>query len=117
MFTHVKLVLIFTEFIYSVFMEILSDNYILSLPHLTESSWEKPAGFPLNEASGSGSGSGFNREGESQEEPSTPQLEPPSGGEEISGSAAASQEAEGPEQASQDSKVPKISFRVRRSDS
>lgn len=76
----------------------------------SESSWEKPADFPSNDASGSGS----NREEESQEEPSTPQPEPLSGEDESSNGAQATQEAEVPEQASQQPKVPKISFRVRR---
>ncbi|KAM9334036.1 WW domain-binding protein 4 [Symphorus nematophorus] len=78
-----------------------------------ESSWEKPADFPSSEASGSGS----NVEGESQEEPSTPQPEPLSGGEESSNGAPASQEAEAPEEgASQQPKVPKISFRKRKAE-
>lgn len=77
-----------------------------------ETTWEKPADFPSNEASGSGS----NREEESQEEPSTPQAEPLSGGEEGSSEAPAPQEAEVPEQASQQPKVPKISFRKRKAE-
>ncbi|XP_071320872.1 WW domain-binding protein 4 [Trachinotus anak] len=76
-----------------------------------ESSWEKPADFPLNEESGSGS----SKEEESQEEPSTPQPEPLSG-EESSNGAQASQEAEVPEQASQQPKVLKISFRKRKAE-
>uniref|UniRef100_A0A4W6DL59 WW domain binding protein 4 n=1 Tax=Lates calcarifer TaxID=8187 RepID=A0A4W6DL59_LATCA len=77
-----------------------------------ESSWEKPADFPSNDASGSGS----NREEESQEEPSTPQPEPLSGEDESSNGAQATQEAEVPEQASQQPKVPKISFRKRKAE-
>lgn len=92
-------------------MEMLSDNHSLCLPHLTESNWEKPADFAPNEASASGSGS--SREGESQEEPSAPEPEPLSGGEENSNEAPGSQEGEVPEQANQQPKVPKISFRVR----
>ena len=89
-------------------MEILSDNNIFFLPHLSESSWEKPADFP------SGSGSNTEGEGEGQEEPSTPQPEPLSGGEESSNGAPASQATEVPEEgASQQPKIPKISFRVR----
>lgn len=78
-----------------------------------ESSWEKPADFPSDEAPGSSSGS--NQEGESQEEPATPQPEPLSG-EDSSNGAPASQEAEGPEQTSQQPKVPKISFRKRKAE-
>ncbi|XP_044043091.1 WW domain-binding protein 4 [Siniperca chuatsi] len=82
-----------------------------------ESSWEKPSDFPSDEASGSGSGSGSNREGESQVEPSTPQPEPLSGGEESSSGAPASQEvSEVPEQATQQPKFPKISFRKRKAE-
>lgn len=92
-------------------MKLPSCNHNLYPPHLSESSWEKPADFPSNKASGSGSGS--SREGESQEEPSTPQPEPLSGGEDSSNGAQASQEAEVTEQPSQQPKVPKISFRVR----
>ncbi|XP_023249133.1 WW domain-binding protein 4 [Seriola lalandi dorsalis] len=77
-----------------------------------ESSWEKPADFPSNEASGSGSC----REEESQEEPLTPQPEPLSGGEESPTGAQASQEAEVPEEASEQPKVPKISFRKRKAE-
>ncbi|XP_040887973.1 WW domain-binding protein 4 [Toxotes jaculatrix] len=77
-----------------------------------ESSWEKPADFPLNEASGSG----YSKEEKSQEEPSTPQPEPLSGEEESSNGAQVSQEAEVPEQASQQPKVPKISFRKRKAE-
>ncbi|XP_042369032.1 WW domain-binding protein 4 [Plectropomus leopardus] len=78
-----------------------------------ETSWEKPAGFPQSEASGSGA----NEEEESREEPSASQPEPPAGGEEGSSEApAASQEAEVPEQASQQPKVPKISFRKRKAE-
>lgn len=77
-----------------------------------ESSWEKPADFPSNEASVSES----NREGESQEEPSTPQPEPLSGGEESSNGAPASQEAEVPTETSQQPKVPKITFRKRKAE-
>lgn len=87
----------------------MSENDMLYLPHLSESSWEKPADFPSNEAPGSGS----NAEGERQEEPSTPQPEPLSGGEESSDGAPPSQEVEVPEEVSQQPKVPKISFRVR----
>lgn len=79
-----------------------------------ESSWEKPADFPSYEESGSGRGS--SREGESQEEPLTPQPEPLSGGEESSDGAQASQEAEVTEQPSQQPKVPKISFRKRKAE-
>ncbi|XP_059184075.1 WW domain-binding protein 4 [Centropristis striata] len=78
-----------------------------------ETSWEKPADFPSIEASASGS----NAEPESQEEPSAPQPEPPSGGEESSDGATASQEAQVPEQGSQQSKAPKISFRKRKAES
>ncbi|XP_070813998.1 WW domain-binding protein 4 [Chaetodon trifascialis] len=77
-----------------------------------ESSWEKPADYPSNEAPGSGS----NEEGQSQEEPSAPQPEPLSGEEESSGGALASQEAEVPEEASQQPRVPKISFRKRKAE-
>lgn len=90
-------------------MEIMSDNHMLYLPHLTETSWERPAGFPSKESPGSGS----NKEGESQEEPLTPQAEPSSGGEESSSEALTSQEAQVPEQASQQPNASKISFRVR----
>ncbi|XP_026219565.1 WW domain-binding protein 4 [Anabas testudineus] len=77
-----------------------------------ESSWEKPADFPVSEESGSGS----SREGESQEEPTTPQPEPLSGGESSSSANPESQEAEAHEQASQQPKVPKISFRKRKAE-
>ncbi|XP_076580054.1 WW domain-binding protein 4 [Chaetodon auriga] len=77
-----------------------------------ESSWEKPADYPSNEAPGSES----NEEGQGQEEPSTPQPEPLSGEEESSGGAPTSQEAEVPEEASQQPKVPKISFRKRKAE-
>lgn len=77
-----------------------------------ESSWEKPEDFPSSEASVSES----NREGESQEEPSTPQPEPLSGGEESSNGAPTSQEAEVPEETSQQPKVPKITFRKRKAE-
>ncbi|KAK2917492.1 WW domain-binding protein 4 [Channa argus] len=77
-----------------------------------ESSWERPADFPLNEESVSGS----SKEGEGQEEPSTPQPEPLSGGEESSNPTPAAQEAEVPEQSSQQPKVPKISFRKRKAE-
>ncbi|XP_035533787.1 WW domain-binding protein 4 isoform X2 [Morone saxatilis] len=73
-----------------------------------ESSWEKPTDFPSDEASGSGSNI--------EEEPSTPQPEPLSGSEEGSNEAPASQEGEVPEQASQQPKVPKISFRKRKAE-
>ncbi|KAM7375259.1 hypothetical protein PAMA_014381 [Pampus argenteus] len=79
-----------------------------------ESTWEKPADFPSNEVSGSGSGS--SREGEIQEGPLTPQPEPLSGGDESSSEAQASQEAEATEQPSQQTKVPKISFRKRKAE-
>lgn len=83
-----------------------------------ESSWEKPADFSSNEAPGSSSGSNIEAEnqGESQEEPSAPQPEPLSGGEENSNGAPASQEAEVQEQTSQQPKVPKISFRKRKAE-
>ncbi|XP_054479946.1 WW domain-binding protein 4 [Anoplopoma fimbria] len=81
-------------------------------PETGETSWEKPAGFPSIEASGSAT----NKEGESQGEPSSPQLEPQPGGEESSGGAPASRAAEVPEQESQQSKVPKISFRKRKAE-
>jgi len=68
--------------------------YMLRLPHLTESSWVKPAGFTSG----------------SQEE--APQPEPP-GVEESSSGAPASQEPGVPEQALQQPKYPKINFRVR----
>lgn len=74
-----------------------------------ESSWEKPADFPSNDPSGS------TAEAESQEEdPSSPQPETPSGGEENSDTALVSQEV--PEEASKESKVPKISFRKRKAE-
>ncbi|XP_041835116.1 WW domain-binding protein 4 [Melanotaenia boesemani] len=73
-----------------------------------ESSWEKPADFPSNEAPES------NKEGESQDEPSAPEPEPLSGGEESS--KEASEEAQAPEDASQQPKVPKISFRKRKAE-
>lgn len=84
-------------------------NDTLHLPHLSESSWEKPADFPSNVASGSEP----TKEEECPEEPATPQPESLSGGEESSNGAPPSQEAEPPEEASQQPKVPKISFRVR----
>ncbi|XP_028427967.1 WW domain-binding protein 4 [Perca flavescens] len=77
-----------------------------------ETSWEKPVGFSPKESSGSGS----NKEGESQEEPLTPQAEPASGGEESSSEAPASQEAQVPEQASQQTNASKISFRKRKAE-
>ncbi|KAF7663194.1 hypothetical protein LDENG_00214820 [Lucifuga dentata] len=77
-----------------------------------ESSWERPVDFPPLEESRSGS----NGEGESQEEPSTPQPEPLTGGEESSNEASASQQAEDSGQPSQQSKVPKISFRKRKAE-
>ncbi|KAM9836192.1 WW domain-binding protein 4 [Aulostomus maculatus] len=70
-----------------------------------ESSWEKPADFPRDEASGSGS----NTEAESREEASSPPPEQPSGAEESSGDALQTAE-----QSSQQSRVPKISFRKRK---
>ncbi|XP_029928890.1 WW domain-binding protein 4 [Myripristis murdjan] len=81
-----------------------------------ESSWEKPEDFIATEASGAGSGSSGEVEGEGQEEPSTPQPEPLSGGEESSNGAEASKEAEDSGQASQQPKVPKISFRKRKAE-
>ncbi|KAE8278367.1 WW domain-binding protein 4 [Larimichthys crocea] len=76
-----------------------------------ESSWEKPAGFPSDEASGS------NVARESPEEPSPPQPESLSGGEESSnGAPASSQEADVTEDADQQPKVPKISFRKRKAE-
>lgn len=48
-------------------------NHKLDLSYCSVSSWEKPADFPCNEASGSGSGS--SKEGESQEGPSISQPE------------------------------------------
>lgn len=77
-----------------------------------ETSWEKPAGYPSIEASGSGS----NKEGEIKEEPSDPQKEPLSGEEESTSGAPASQEAEIPEQASQQPDTPKISFMKRQAE-
>lgn len=77
-----------------------------------ESSWEKPENFPL----ASGSGSESSREGQGQEEPSTPQPEPLSGGEESSNGTPVSQEAEVHEQANQQPRVPKISFRKRKAE-
>ncbi|XP_041638212.1 WW domain-binding protein 4 [Cheilinus undulatus] len=79
-----------------------------------ESSWEKPADFPSKEASESEQ----NKEGESQEDPATPQPEPLSGEEEkeSSNEATASQVSEVPEQATQQSKVPKINFRKRKAE-
>ncbi|XP_039997835.1 WW domain-binding protein 4 [Xiphias gladius] len=76
-----------------------------------ETSWEKRPDFPSKEASGSGS----SKEEESQEEPSTPQPEPLSG-EESSNGAQGSQEADLPEQASQQPRIPKISFRKRKAE-
>ncbi|XP_062236511.1 WW domain-binding protein 4 [Platichthys flesus] len=75
-----------------------------------ESSWEKPADFTPSEASGSGSGKEQNRL-----EPSAPQPEPLSA-EESSGEAPASKEAGVPEQTSQLSNIPKISFRKRKTE-
>ncbi|XP_028995684.1 WW domain-binding protein 4 [Betta splendens] len=77
-----------------------------------ESSWEKPADFPLSEESASGS----SKEAENQEEPSTPQPEPLSGGESSSSITPEAQEAEVPEQDNQQPKVPKISFRKRKAE-
>nr|XP_046238551.1 WW domain-binding protein 4 [Scatophagus argus] len=77
-----------------------------------ESSWEKPVDFPSNVASGSV----IEGEAESQDEPSTPQPEPLSGGEESSNGASAPQEPEVPEEASKQSTVPKISFRKRKAE-
>lgn len=74
---------------------------------MSESSWEKPADFS------SGDPSGANKtEEESKEEPLAPQPEPLSGGAESS-NGANQEEARVPEEASQQSTVPKISFRVR----
>lgn len=73
-------------------------------PHLSESIWEKPADFPSNEASGSS-------KKENLEEPTAPEPEPLSAGEESSNGA--SQEEKVPEQSDQEPKVPKINFRVR----
>lgn len=100
-------------FCFIPFLRFLVTTSIVSNP--SESSWDKPADFPSDEAPGSSSGS--NQEGESQEEPATPQPEPLSGGEESSNGAPAPQEAEAPEETSQQPKVPKISFRVRRRNS
>ena len=81
-------------------------------PHLSESSWEKPADLPSNEASVSNKEEeNQEEEEESQEEPPAPQPEPLSGEESSNG---ASQEAQAPEQTSQQPKVPKIYFRVSR---
>ncbi|XP_008299990.1 WW domain-binding protein 4 [Stegastes partitus] len=86
-----------------------------------ESSWEKPSDYPL-EPPGTSSGPIIEAESQaesqegSQEEPSNPQPEPLSGEEESSNGASASQEAEVPEQASQQPKVPKISFRKRKAE-
>ncbi|KAI3366120.1 hypothetical protein L3Q82_009947, partial [Scortum barcoo] len=115
-FMHQKFILLPAIFIYfsCEFIEILSNNHTLCLPHCAESSWEKPAEFALSEALGSVSGS--NEEGESQEEPLAPQPEPLSEGEEGSEEAPASQEAEVSEQASQQPKVSKISFRKRKAE-
>lgn len=80
-------------------------------PSLSESSWDKPAAFPSDESSES------NKEGQkvqSLEEAPEPKPEQTSGGEEGSDAAPPPQQAEDPEQASQQTKVPKISFRVRR---
>ncbi|XP_024121047.1 WW domain-binding protein 4 [Oryzias melastigma] len=74
-----------------------------------ESSWEKPADF----SSGDPPGASKTEEG-TQEEPSEPQPEPPSGGEESADGAT--QEAQVKEDASQESKVPKISFRKRKTE-
>lgn len=82
---------------------------MLRLPLLSESSWEKPADFPSDVASGSEP----TKEEETPEEPATPQPESLSGGEESSNGAPPSQEAEPPEEAGQQPKIPKISFRVR----
>lgn len=84
-----------------------------------ESSWENPADLASNEASGGSSGSNREEGGEKEEdeeEPSAPEPEPLSGGEESSDGAQASQEAAVPEQASQQPKVPKISFRKRKAE-
>uniref|UniRef100_UPI0037E74350 WW domain-binding protein 4 n=1 Tax=Semicossyphus pulcher TaxID=241346 RepID=UPI0037E74350 len=79
-----------------------------------ESSWEKPGDFLSIDVPGLES----KREGESPEEPLTPQPELLSKGEEEESSSGvpASQEAELPEQASQQPKVPKISFRKRKAE-
>ncbi|XP_008323157.1 WW domain-binding protein 4 [Cynoglossus semilaevis] len=89
-----------------------------------ESSWEKPPGFPNTEASESGS----NKEGkneESPEESSTSQAEPTPEVEEkqkedsesSNEAKEPSKEAEAPDQASQQQpKIPKISFRKRKSE-
>ncbi|XP_029376102.1 WW domain-binding protein 4 [Echeneis naucrates] len=76
-----------------------------------ESSWEKPENFHLNEASGSSPV----KEEESQEEPLTPQSEPLSD-EESPNRTQESQEAEVAEETSQQSKIPKISFRKRKAE-
>lgn len=100
----------------SAWMEAVSpDGYTYYYNTKTrESSWERPADFPVTEATGSGSGS--SGEGEGLEEPSTPQPEPLSGGEESSNGAEAPKEAEDSGQASQQPKVPKISFRKRKAE-
>ncbi|XP_034410470.1 WW domain-binding protein 4 [Cyclopterus lumpus] len=73
-----------------------------------ETSWENPAGFPSIVPPGTES----NLKVESQEKPSTPHP----GGEEGSSGAPVSREAEVPEQESQQSKAPKISFRKRKTE-
>ncbi|XP_004066596.1 WW domain-binding protein 4 [Oryzias latipes] len=79
-------------------------------PETGESSWEKPADFS------SGDPSGANKtEEESKEEPLAPQPEPLSGGAESS-NGANQEEARVPEEASQQSTVPKISFRKRKAE-
>lgn len=73
---------------------------------MSESSWEKPADFS------SGDPSGAIKTEVSKEEHLAPQPEPLSGGAESS-NGANQEEARVPEEASQQSTVPKISFRVR----
>ncbi|TNN56474.1 WW domain-binding protein 4 [Liparis tanakae] len=74
-----------------------------------ETSWANPAGFPSIVPPGTE----VIRKVESQEKPSTPH---PGGEEEASSEAAVPLEAEVPEQESQQSKTPKISFRKRKTE-
>ncbi|KAM8904417.1 WW domain-binding protein 4 [Spinachia spinachia] len=76
-----------------------------------ETSWEEPAGFPIEPP-----GTAPYKGREIQKEPSTTPLEPPPGEEEKPSGAPVAHQAEVPEQESQLSKTPKISFRKRKSE-
>lgn len=75
-------------------------NYVFFLT--SESSWEKPTGFPSSEQPEP------NKEVESQEEPPSPQTEAMSAPEKTS-----SVEAQLTDEPMQQSSIPKINFRVR----